>query len=53
MMARAKELGMIPPEEDNNWEKEFLAKILLESVNRYIFTEVHKDLKFQDQSYSK
>lgn len=50
MMARAKQLGMIPPDSDtdNKWEKEFIAKIFLETVNRFIFTVVHKELKEQD-----
>ena len=48
MLARAKERGMHAPTDDDTWEKEFLAKILVETVNRFIFTVVHKELKAQD-----
>jgi hypothetical protein len=40
------------PDLDGTQQKEFLAKCLMETVNRFIFQIVREQIKLQDQSYS-
>lgn len=50
MLKRAKERGM---NIDEGYQKDFITKIMLESVNRQIFTHLHSRIKAEDLTYSK